>query len=98
MEAQAVAATSPPEQEVASNDGLVIVFAVALLSLVAVIGGAMLKRHFSGIDKGTGTVKEDPTTPTSEDSGVVTEETVDMQSPQSSLEHMEKDLQTVEII
>ncbi len=95
---EAAPASTQVEVEVKSNDGRVIVLAVALLGLVAVVGGTLLKRHFSGIEKDTGAVKEDPSSPTSDDSGMVTEETVDMQSPGTSLEHIEKDLQTVEII
>lgn len=69
-----------------------------MLFMAVLVAVTVLKRRWSGVERDTGAEKQKPSTPTSEDSGMVTEETVDMQSPDVTLDPLEKDLQTVEII
>lgn len=83
------------------DEGLVILLAIALLLLVALVGGALLRKHFASTAKQEDPLKEDPMdVDTQSGSGVVAEETVDMQSPGSSnTPSMEpREFQTVEII
>ena len=70
-----------------------------MLLMAVLVAVTLLKKRWSGIEIDTGLTKQKPSTPSSEDSGVVTEETVDMQSP-GTVDSLEKDLQlqTVEII
>ena len=95
-------ATSPASTSTSTNKsgGLVIVLAVAMLLMAVLVAVTLLKKRWSGIERDTGLTKQKPSTPSSEDSGMVTEETVDMQSPGVTVDPLEKDLQlqTVEII
>jgi hypothetical protein len=102
-----IKAVAAANTQAADDDGLdqsgslVVTLAVAMLLLVALVGGALLRKRFNEKELDSG-MKEDPSTPSSDDdahfgSGAVADETVDMQSPMASV-GPPTDLQTVEII